>query len=195
MGSSAMKKLLTDIRACIVCAKHLPLGPRPVLQASAKSRVIIIGQAPGRIVHGTGIPWDDKSGDNLRAWLGVSKEQFYDPDLFALVPMGFCYPGKGRSGDLPPRPECAPLWHGKLMASMKQAKLAILIGQYAHARYLGDSTKPSLTETVKHFKDYLPRYFPLVHPSPRNNIWQAKNQWFGEEVLPVLRSSIEQTMK
>ena len=149
---SVVKALLTSIRACTVCAKHLPLGPRPVLQASPKSRIVIIGQAPGRVVHGTGIPWDDKSGDNLRTWLGVSKEQFYDPDLFALVPMGFCYPGKGKSGDLPPRPECAPLWHAKLLAAMKQVKLTLLIGQYAHAQYLGEEAKSSLTETVRAFK-------------------------------------------
>lgn len=186
-----MKQLLTSIRACTVCAKHLPLGPRPILQASAKSRIVIIGQAPGRIVHGTGIPWDDKSGDNLRAWLGVSKEQFYDPDLFALVPMGFCYPGKGTSGDLPPRPECAPLWHVQVMKAMKHVRLTILIGQYAHAHYLGDRACPSLTETVKAFKDHLPEFFPLVHPSPRNNIWQAKNTWFGKAVLPALRKSVE----
>lgn len=186
-----MKALLADIRACTVCAGHLPLGPRPVLQASPRSRVIIIGQAPGHIVHSTGIPWDDKSGDNLRAWLDVSKEQFYNADLFALVPMGFCYPGKGTSGDLPPRPECAPLWHEKLHGAMKQAKLTILVGQYAHASYLADRAKASLTETVKHFKDYMPAFFPLVHPSPRNNIWQAKNPWFRKEVLPALKKSVK----
>lgn len=185
-----VKPLLTSIRACTVCAKHLPLGPRPVLQASPKSRIVIIGQAPGRIVHGTGVPWDDKSGDNLRIWLGVSKEQFYDPDLFALVPMGFCYPGKGTSGDLPPRPECAPLWHAQVMKAMKHVWLTVLIGQYAHAYYLGDRARPSLTQTVEGFKDYLPEFFPLVHPSPRNNIWQAKNPWFGKEVLPELRSAV-----
>jgi len=141
-------------------------------------------------VHGSGIPWDDKSGNNLRAWLGVTNDQFYDPGLFALVPMGFCYPGRGSSGDLPPRHECAPLWHTKLFGAMKKAKLNVLIGQYAHAYYLGDRSRSSLTETVRHFDDYLPRYFPLVHPSPRNNIWQAKNPWFEERVLPELRRRI-----
>ena len=186
-----MKQLLQKIRSCTACAEHLPLGPRPVLQASPRSKVIIIGQAPGKVVHGSGIPWDDKSGDNLRAWLGVRSEQFYDPDHFALVPMGFCYPGRGTSGDLPPRPECAPLWHAKLFAAMKNVTLIVLIGQHAHEHYLGDRAKPSLTETVKHFNDYLPTYFPLVHPSPRNNIWQAKNPWFRERVLPELRQCIK----
>ncbi|HPF89045.1 MAG: uracil-DNA glycosylase family protein [Flavobacteriales bacterium] len=186
-----MKKLLADIRACAVCAKHLPLGPRPILAASPRSRIVIIGQAPGRLVHGSGMPWDDKSGDNLRTWLGVTKEQFYDPDLFALMPMGFCYPGKGASGDLPPRPECAPLWHAKVLGALKHARLTILIGQYAHAYYLGDRAQPTLTDTVKSFKGYLPELFPLVHPSPRNNIWQAKNPWFGERVLPELRQRVQ----
>ena len=182
-----MKKLLQQIKDCKECKKHLPLGPNPVVAASPQSRIIVIGQAPGRIVHETGIPWNDKSGDNLRTWLGVEKEAFYNTGLFALMPMGFCFPGTGKSGDLPPRPECAPLWHGQLLQRMPHVKLILLIGSYAQDYYLGDRMKESLTDTVRHFKTYLPKYFPLPHPSPRNNIWQAKNDWFKSEVLPALK--------
>lgn len=153
---------------------------------------MIVGQAPGSKVHESGIPWNDKSGDNLRSWLGVSKETFYDPDLFALVPMGFCFPGTGKSGDLPPRPECAPQWHRKLWKEMKDIKFTLLFGQYAHAYYLGNGAKPTLTETVKNYKSYLPEFFPLPHPSPRNNIWMKKNEWFGAEVLPELKAKLRE---
>ena len=183
-----MKKLLDEIKQCKVCAKDL--YPRPVLVAHSKSKIAIIGQAPGKKVHESGIAWCDPSGDNLRNWLGVTTEQFYDKKLFALIPMGFCYPGKGRSGDLPPRPECAPLWHKSLMSKMKSLKLIILIGVYSQEYYLMDKRKETLTETIKHFEDYLPKYFVLPHPSPRNNIWMAKNRWFGKKVLPELRSKI-----
>jgi uracil-DNA glycosylase family 4 len=186
-----MRKILAQIKDCRECEKFLEHGVRPVIAAGTKSKIIIIGQAPGRIVHNTGIPWNDKSGDNLRNWLGVDKDAFYDTTLFALMPMGFCYPGTGKSGDLPPRPECAPLWHEKLLMKMPQAKLILLIGQYAQNYYLGDQAKNTLTETVKNFKIYLPEYFPLPHPSPRNNIWQAKNLWFGKKVLPELRERVE----
>ena len=138
----------------------------------------------------TGIPWNDASGEELRRWLGVSNEQFYDASLFALLPMGFCYPGKGTSGDLPPRPECAPLWHEKALAAMPQIQLMLLIGQYAQKRYL-DSFKPSITENVRDFRSYLPKIIPLVHPSPRNRIWQRKNQWFEQEVLPALQERVQ----
>lgn len=185
-----MNKLLSQIRKCKECEEHLPFGVNPVMSASLRSKLIIIGQAPGRIVHKTGIPWNDKSGDNLRNWLGIDKPVFYNADLIALMPMGFCYPGTGKSGDLPPRPECAPLWHSKLLALMPNAKLVLLIGQYAQNYYLGDKAKNTLTETVRSFKRYLPKYFPLPHPSPRNNIWQAKNKWFGLEVLPQLKKQI-----
>lgn len=185
-----MKKLLSEIRDCTVCKKFLPNAPRPVLQAGKNSRIIIIGQAPGQKVQNSGIPWDDQSGNELRRWLGVGKEQFYDERLFALVPMGFCYPGKGKSGDLPPRPECAPLWHKRLLKKMQNIKLIILIGQYAQNYYLGEGLKPTLTETVKNFKEYLPQYLPLVHPSPRNKIWQKKNPWFEKEVLPQLQKVV-----
>lgn len=168
----------------------MPNKPRPILQASVHSKIIIIGQAPGQKVQNSGIPWDDASGNELRRWLGVSKEQFYDEQLFALVPMGFCYPGKGTSGDLPPRPECAPLWHEPLLKNMKKAKLIILIGQYSQNYYLGEALKATLTETVKNYAAYLPKYLPLVHPSPRNRIWQKKNPWFENEVVSILRKII-----
>jgi uracil-DNA glycosylase len=151
---------------------------------------LIIGQAPGQKVQDSGIPWDDKSGDELRRWLNVTKDKFYDPKQFALMPMGLCYPGKGTSGDLPPRPECAPLWHGKVLAQMKNIKLTILIGQYAQKFYLGKDFNPSITENIKNFKKFLPTYLPLVHPSPRNRIWQKKNSWFEEKVVPELRAIV-----
>ena len=186
-----MDTLLRDIRNCTICQDHLPLGPRPVVQVSAQSKIVIIGQAPGLAVHESGIPWDDKSGDNLRKWLGVSKEDFYDPDLIALIPMGFCYPGKGKSGDLPPRPECAPQWHHLLMDQVQAPELTLLVGKYAQDQYLGERTQKTLTDTVRQFEEYLPEFFVLPHPSPRNNIWQAKNPWFGERVLPSLALLVE----
>lgn len=186
-----MNDLLQQIRNCKECEKHLPFGANPIISASPKSKIIIIGQAPGRIVHDTSIPWNDKSGDNLRNWLGIDKSTFYNPDIIALMPMGFCYPGTGKTGDLPPRPECAPLWHNNLLTFMSNAKLILLIGQYAQNYYLGNETKNTLTETVNHYQTYLPKYFPLPHPSPRNNIWQAKNEWFRQEVLPVLKKKIQ----
>lgn len=189
-----MDKLLQEIRNCKACEKHLKDGVNPIIAASPKSKLIIIGQAPGRIVHNTGIPWNDKSGDNLRNWLGVDKLTFYDPDVIALMPMGFCYPGANTSGDLPPRPECAPLWHNTLLTYMSDAKLILLIGQYAQNYYLGAAAKKTLTETVQHFKDYLPKYIPLPHPSPRNNIWQSKNAWFGHAVLPELKKQVQKIL-
>jgi len=190
-----MEKLLKEIRSCAVCKKFLPNAPRPIIQAGKNSKIIIIGQAPGQKVQNSGVPWDDLSGNELRRWLGVTKEQFYDEKIFALVPMGFCYPGKGKSGDLPPRPECAPLWHDLILQKMKQVKLIILIGQYAQNYYLGEKLKPTLTETVKNFKKYLPEYLPLVHPSPRNKIWQKKNPWFEKEVVPHLQKIVKKILK
>jgi len=186
-----MNTLLEQIRNCKECKKHLPFGVNPIISASLKSKIIIIGQAPGRIVHNTGIPWNDKSGDNLRNWLGIDKTTFYDADTIALIPMGFWYPGKGKTGDIPPRPECAPLWHNKLLAFLTDARLILLIGQYAQNYYLGAKIKSTLTETVQHYKTYLPAYFPLLHPSPRNNIWQKKNEWFRQKVLPDLKKKIQ----
>jgi len=189
-----MESLLADIRACTVCSPYLEMGPRPVVAASIESKIIIIGQAPGKKVHLSGIPWKDASGDNLRRWLGVDEAQFYDTQHFAIVPMGFCYPGKGKSGDLPPRKECAPLWHRSLLEAMDQTVCILLVGQYAQRYYLGDQIPSTLTETVRQYKTYLPRYFPLPHPSPRNNIWQKKNPWFISEVIPHLQSLIQQQL-
>jgi uracil-DNA glycosylase len=188
-----MKKLLDEIKKCRVCENFI--DPNPVLSISRQSKIIVIGQAPGRIVHETGIPWNDKSGDNLRKWLQVDRETFYNPVIFGIMPMGFCFPGTGNSGDLAPRPECAPLWHNKLLRQVKDARLTILIGQYAQNYYLKNQTKDTLTKTVKNFSAYLPRYFTLPHPSPRNNIWMAKNKWFQKEVLPELRKHVSKIIK
>ncbi|MBT8257543.1 MAG: uracil-DNA glycosylase family protein [Bacteroidia bacterium] len=185
-----MKKLLSEIKSCDHCMPHLELGPRPVVAANANSKIIIIGQAPGKKVHQSGIPWDDPSGEQLRYWLDVDELTFHDPDKFALIPMGFCYPGKGRGGDLPPRPECAPKWHDQILGKMPQAKLTILIGSYSQSYYLKQEQGINLTERVKNYSKYLPEYFPIPHPSPRNRFWLSKNLWFEADVLPVLRQKI-----
>ncbi len=185
-----MKALLQNIRNCTICEKYLPNKPRPIIQANTASRIVIIGQAPGQKVQLSGIPWDDASGNELRRWLGVTEQQFYNDKLFALMPMGFCYPGRGSSGDIAPRPECAPQWHNQLLKKMPKIKLAILIGQYAQKYYLQADLKPTLTETVKSYKDYLPKYLPLVHPSPRNRIWQKKNPWYEREIVPALQKMV-----
>lgn len=185
-----MDQLLHQIQDCNLCEKHLALGPRPIVAAHPKSKIAIIGQAPGAKVHQTGVPWDDPSGKKLREWLNVTEQQFYNKQLFALIPMGFCYPGKGKSGDLPPRPECAPKWHNPLMDQMPNLDLIILIGQYAQNHYLGDTMKKNLTETVNNYNIYLPKYFVLPHPSPRNRFWLQKNPWFGKQVLPELQKRV-----
>lgn len=183
----ALAALLTQIRACRACEGHLPLGPRPVLRAAATARVLLVGQAPGTRVHATGIPWNDPSGDRLRLWLGIGRDLFYDETKLAIVPMGLCYPGRAKSGDAPPRKECGQLWFPTLLKLLPNVGLKLLIGQYAQAYYLGKRRKATLTETVRAYRDYLPDYFPLVHPSPRNEIWLARNPWFEAEVVPVLR--------
>jgi uracil-DNA glycosylase family 4 len=180
--------LLNNISHCSICKAHLPLGPRPVVTAHPKSKFVIIGQAPGTKVHQSGIPWDDQSGKKLREWLNVTNEEFYNTENFAIIPMGFCYPGKGKTGDLPPRPECAPQWYEALLEKMPKVELIILIGAYAQNYYLKD--KKTLTERVGDFKTYLPKYFPIPHPSPTNRFWRAKNPWFEELVVPELRDSI-----
>ena len=190
-----METLLDEIRQCTFCENYLPLGPRPVVQLSSFSKVVIIGQAPGRRVHESGVPWNDASGRTLKQWLGVDDEVFYDPQIFSIVPMGFCYPGKGKSGDLPPRPECAPLWHKRVMANFQAEPLLLLIGQYAQRYYLKKDFKGSLTDTVGSFEEYLPRFFPLPHPSPRNQNWVKINPWFTEQVLPRLKQEIAQRMR
>lgn len=185
-----MNTLLDRIQRCEVCKDHLPLGPRPVVQLSCRSKIVIIGQAPGRRVHETGIPWNDASGKKLRCWMGVDEATFYNPEAFSIMPMGFCYPGKAVSGDMPPRPECAPLWHPQILENFKNAPLLLLIGQYAQRYYLRKNNKTSLTETVKCYKEYLPGYFPLPHPSPRNQNWVRINPWFMEKTIPDLQHYI-----
>lgn len=194
METNEIDGLLQEIRRCELCVPHLELGANPVVSFSANSRILIIGQAPGTVVHRTGVPWNDKSGNNLRNWLGVEDDQFYNPDLFGIVPMGFCYPGKGKSGDLPPRIECAPLWHTRILNELRQVELTLLIGQYAQGYYLGDQKLKTLTKTVQNFEAYLPKYFVLPHPSPRNNIWMKKNPWFKELVLPKLKVTIARVL-
>ena len=183
---------MQEIHACSICKEYLPHGPNPVLQAGKNARLLIIGQAPGKKVHESGIPWDDASGNQLRKWLGIDKDIFYNPDIVALVPMGFCYPGKGTSGDLPPRPECAPQWHNALLSNMTQVQLTILIGQYAQNHYLAKNRKENLTSTVQAYKQYLPKYLPLPHPSPRNRFWLYKNLWFEAELVPILQEQVRQ---
>ncbi len=183
--------LLKQIRACRECEAHLPEGPRPVLQAGVGARILIVGQAPGRRVHQSGIPWEDPSGDRLREWTRISRDRFYDPSFVALVPMGFCYPGTGASGDLPPRPECVRLWHERLLAELSSIQLTLLVGQYAQRFRLGRLRGRSLTETVRNWREYAPATFPLPHPSPRNNRWLKKNPWFSEQLLPELRHCVQ----
>jgi uracil-DNA glycosylase len=186
-----LDRLLAEIRACRICEAHLPLGPRPVLRASATARLLIVGQAPGVKVHETGIPWNDPSGDRLRQWLALDRDTFYDERRIAIVPMGFCYPGRfERGGDKPPRPECAPTWHGPLLALMPNIELTLLVGQYAHAYYLGGRRKKTLTETVRNWRAYLPEFIPTPHPSWRSTNWLRRNPWFEAEVVPELRRRV-----
>ncbi len=186
-----LDRLLAEIRKCRICAGHLPHAPRPVLAATTQARIMIAGHAPGIRVHRSGVPWDDPSGDRLRDWLGVGRDSFYDPTRFAIIPMGFCYPGtvKG-SGDLPPRPECAETWHRRLMQTLPQVEFTIVLGRYAQEWHLDKGRKRTLTETVAGWNDYMPRYLPLPHPSGRNNGWLARNPWFGSEVIPALRHRV-----
>ncbi|WP_172565113.1 uracil-DNA glycosylase family protein [Vibrio navarrensis] len=185
----ALDTLLRQIRACQVCASALPLGANPVVQAHSEAKILIIGQAPGIKVHQTSIPWNDASGNRLREWLDLDKTTFYDPKQVAIVPMGFCYPGRGQSGDLPPRKECAPLWHEALLKHLPNIELTLLIGQYAQNYYLTDKPK-TLTETVQRWQDWLPTYLPLPHPSPRNTLWLRNNPWFEEQTVAYIRQRV-----
>lgn len=189
-----MEQLLANIRSCTICSEHLPLGPRPIVAGHPKARILIVGHAPGTKVHKTGIPWDDQSGKQLRNWMGVTTEIFYDETQIAQMPMGFCYPGKGKSGDLPPRPECAPLWHKQLSAKMPNIALTILIGQYSQRHYLGTKMERNLTETVRNYENYAPEYFVVPHPSPRNRFWLSKNPWFETDVVPKLQERISRQL-
>lgn len=194
MPRESLTALLKEIRACQNCAADLPLDPRPVLVASRSARILLIGQAPGTRVHESGIPWDDPSGERLRDWMGVTTEQFYNKQKIAIVPMGFCYPGRGKSGDLPPRPECAELWHERLMRCLPKIEFTILLGQYSQKYVLGDRIQSSLTQTVANWKAYTPRHLPLPHPSPRNNIWLKKNPWFIDDVLPWMKRRVRKLL-
>jgi uracil-DNA glycosylase len=191
MGAPTLDALLSEIRACTFCAEHLPLGPRPILQAGASARLLIIGQAPGTRVHESGVPWHDASGDRLREWLGITPSDFYDPAIIALMPMGFCYPGavKG-AGDNPPRPECASLWHDRLRAQLPDVLLVLLVGSYAQAAYLPKKPKRTLTEAVQHWADAPDGMFPLPHSSWRSTGWMTKNSWFESDVLPSLQARV-----
>lgn len=201
----ALTDLLAEVRACRLCEQHLPLGPRPVLRAQSSAKLLIVGQAPGTKVHASGIPWNDPSGDRLRQWMGVDREVFYDETKIAIVPMGFCYPGKGKSGDLPPRPECAAQWHEKILNHLPDIQLTLLVGSYAQNHYLekkglekrglGKKSYASLTERVMDWQRFTPRQIPLVHPSPRNRRWLSNNPWFEEKVVPYLRRRVRQLLR
>lgn len=191
---TTLEALLAAVRGCRACEQHLPLGPRPTLRAAATSRILVIGQAPGLRVHTTGIPWDDASGERLRGWMGVEADVFYDESRIAIIPMGYCYPGRGNGGDLSPRRECAELWLDQILSRLPQIELTLLIGQYAQRRFLGSRRKASLTETVRAWREYFPWYIPLPHPSPRNQPWFKRHPWFEQELRPVLRSAVERIL-
>lgn len=193
MSRSTAEKLHQEIKACTICAEHLPLGPRPIVQFSPSSRILIIGQAPGTKVHNSAVPWDDDSGDRLREWLKVDKDTFYNPDHIALMPMGFCYPGKKGGGDAPPRKECAPKWHERILDHLPDDRLILLVGSYAQAQYLPETRKLSLTERVRRGDEFAP-LIPLPHPSWRVRMWMGKNEWFEKETLPALRSAVSQQL-
>ncbi len=186
-------KLHREIAACTICAEHLPHGPRPVVQFSERSRILIIGQAPGSKVHASGVPWDDDSGDRLRDWLGIAKRTFYDADKIALVPMGFCYPGKASGGDRPPRKECAPQWHDQVLDVLPEDRLTLLVGTFAQAHHLPETKKLSMTERVRRFAEYAP-IVPLPHPAWRSVMWMRKNPWFETEILPNLQQRVRKRL-
>jgi len=191
--TKSFSSLLAEVRACTICEAHLPHPPRPVLQVHPKARILIAGQAPGRKVHESGVPFNDASGDRLREWLGVSRDVFYDPEQIAILPMGFCFPGSGSSGDLRPRPECAPAWREPLLGRLDRVELTLVLGQYAQAYHLGE-TGTSVTELVKAWRIWWPKMVPLPHPSPRNNLWLRRNPWFETELLPALRKRVAEVL-
>lgn len=190
---SAKPSLIEEVRACRICADHLPFPPRPILQFDPRAKILIAGQAPGRVAHQAGLPFDDVSGVRLRTWLGLTREQFYDSEKVAIVPMGFCYPGTGKSGDFPPRPECAPAWRGALLAELTQLELTLAIGRYAQDYHFG-STRATLAERVASWRDHWPEKVPLPHPSPRNMLWLKRNPWFERELVPVLQARIAEIL-
>lgn len=189
----SLPELVDRVRACTLCAGVLPHEPRPVVQLSEGSKILVVGQAPGRRVHETGLPFNDPSGDRLRDWMGIGREVFYDARELAILPMGFCYPGTGRSGDLPPRPECAPAWRAALLARLPAIRLTLVIGQYAHAWHLGEAHR-SVTDNVRDWHRWWPSLIPLPHPSPRNNLWLRRNPWFEQDVVPALRQRVAEVL-
>jgi uracil-DNA glycosylase len=194
--TEAFDNLLNDARACTLCCAHLPEGPRPVFQASKSARVLIAGQAPGIRVHNTGVPFNDPSGERLRAWMGVDSDLFYDEQRVAIIPMGFCYPGTGKSGDLPPRPECAEKWRSDMLAGLSKVELTLAIGQYAIKWHLRGTQEKTLTKTVQNWRNYIADgVIPLPHPSPRNNIWLKKNPWFEDEIIPEVQNRVRELIK
>jgi uracil-DNA glycosylase len=188
------ERLLNEVRSCTLCSEHLPLGPRPVLQLHPEAKILVSGQAPGRKVHESGVPFTDASGDRLRAWMGLDSEAFYDPQQIAILPMGFCFPGTGKSGDLPPRPECASQWREDLLSLLPNLRLTLVIGQYAQRYHLPNASK-SVTTTVQNWREHWPDVVPLPHPSPRNNLWLRRNPWFEQELIPVLRVRVKQILE
>jgi len=184
-----LKSLLRNVKECTICERDLPHGVRPILQVNPKAKILIAGQAPGKKVHESGVPFDDASGDRLREWMGVSKDTFYDSNQIAILPMSFCYPGKGKSGDLPPRPECEPAWRKQLLEQLPNLKITLVLGKYAQTYHFG-TVSSSLTELVKSWETYWPNKIPLPHPSPRNNIWLSKNPWFETDLLPSLKKAV-----
>lgn len=187
---TSLAHLRGRIAACTHCAEHLPFGPRPVVQFSRTSRIVIVGQAPGRRVHESGIPFDDPSGERLRGWLGLDRDAFYDASKLAIIPTGFCYPGTGKSGDLPPRPECAPKWHEEVFAQLPRKRLTLLLGTYAQKLMLGDAYRGSVSRTVEAWRDLVPDYLPMPHPSPRNQRWFKEHPWFEGDVVPRLQQAV-----
>jgi uracil-DNA glycosylase len=193
--STEARRLLAEARGCRTCAAHLPLGPKPIVQIGTHARILIASQAPGRRAHVSGVPFADRAGDTLCRWLGVDRAVFHDPEVVAILPIGLCYPGRGPGGDLPPRPECAPRWHARLRALMPVVRLTVVLGRHAQAHHLGARCKPTLAATVEAFRDYLPDYFPLPHPSPRNTPWLVRHPWFVRDVLPALRAEVARALR
>jgi uracil-DNA glycosylase len=194
-GPASLARVAREARACTLCARALPLEPRPVFHVGLRARVLIVGQAPGRRVHETGVSWNDPSGDALRAWLGIGREAFYDTARIAIIATGLCYPGTGARGDLPPRPECAPTWQPRFRAALPALRLTLLVGSHAQAYYLGRRRKRTLAATVHAWREYLPEYFPLPHPSPRNRLWLRNNPWFERAVIPALRRCVDRALR
>ncbi|AUD79939.1 uracil-DNA glycosylase [Kangiella profundi] len=191
------QQLLKEIKACTIC-QDLPLGPNPILQFSSKAKILVAGQAPGQITHHKGRPFDDASGDRLREWLGINRDTFYNPEKLAVVPMGFCYPGKGKSGDLAPKAICAATWRNKILKELPNIELTLVIGKYAMDWHLPERKEKNLTETVRNWKHYIEQdnpILPLPHPSPRNNIWLKKNPWFEEEVVKFIRKRASELIR